>query len=267
MTLFFQRIGSALLLVSAIATASADCQTTPPLAFEVATVKPANPNGSIIGIFTYPGGKIQATQFTLKMLVQEAFKAGPDQIAGGPAWFNSDRFDIVAKPSDDSAAAKLNPASPKTPLNDDQRQMLQTLLADRFNLKFHRASKEGPVYVLTRGDKPLKLDATKDPQELPWMGGIEGGAISWPTGIAGKNISMPQLATRLIRYMGTPVLDQTNITGSFDFSSPTGESAESDTPIRVAIIESLRDIGLKLTAAKGPVETLVIDHAEKPSAN
>jgi len=232
----------------------------------VATIKVAKPDGPI-GIFTLPGGKVQVNQMTLKMLVQEAFKAGPDQIAGGPAWFESDRFDILAKPPDDSAAAKLNPASPKVSLNDDQRQMLQTLLAERFQLKFHRSTKEGPVYVLARGEKSVQLKPAKDPTEFPWVGGVEGGSISWPTGIAGRNVTMAQLATRLIRYMGSPVLDQTGIAGSFDFRFATGDSEDSDVPVRTAIIGSLREIGLKLTASKGAIETIVIDHAERPSAN
>ena len=260
---YFAALRRALALALAFASASlAQAQT--PLVFEVATIKPAN--SGIVGMFTFPGGRIEATNFSLRMLLMEAFQLQPFQLSGGPAWMESDLFDVVAKPPADAEAAKLSPSSPKIPLNDQQRLMLQTLLVERFQLKLHHAAKDAPVYLLTRGDKELKLQPPADPTYLPWAGGIDGGGIAWPTGISGKNISMPELAIRLARYMGRRVIDRTGLTGSFDFRYATGiEDVNADVP--ASIVTSLNALGLKLSASKAPVDAIVVDHAEKPSGN
>ena len=143
--------------------------------------------------------------------------------------------------------------------------MLQTLLIDRFHLKLHRETREGPVYLLTRGSKPLKLQPTKDPKDYPWAGSLGGGGFDGG-GMRGANITMPQLAERLGLRLERPVIDQTNLTGAYDFRIEY--AAESERPdLTASIITSLRNLGLKLEAGKGPIETIVIDHAEKPAAN
>jgi uncharacterized protein (TIGR03435 family) len=227
-------------------------------AFEVASVKPADPQGRMIALFTYPGGRITVSLYTLQMLIEEAFDVQSFQVSGGPRWINDDRYDIVAKPPASSKSSKANPPSPKAPLNDEQRQMLQTLLADRFQLKFHRATKEGPVYLLVKGSKDLKLQGAKNKDDYPWAGATDG--------LAGINISMPLLATRLSMYLRRPVLDQTGLTGSYDFKFEY-PSDDQRPDVISSIFASLQGIGLKLEAAKGPVKNIVIDHAEKPSAN
>jgi uncharacterized protein (TIGR03435 family) len=238
----------------------AGAQTAP--AFEVATVKPGDMK-SPIGIFTFPGGRVEAKLFTLKDLIQEAYQLPKYKISGGPGWIGEDRYDIVAKPPADSEAAKLNPASIKVPLNDDQRLMLQTLLAERFQLKLHHVSKEGPVFTLGRDSKDVKMQPSNDPDESSWAGAVERGLAS---GIVIKNISMPQLALRLATWLGRPVIDQTGLTGSFSFSSPTGIT-DPDADVEPAIVTSLHAVGLKLVPGKAMVDTIVVDHAEKPSAN
>lgn len=234
-------------------------------AFEVASVKPASPQDREIAISTYPGGRITVSLYTLQMLIEEAFDVQSFQVSGGPRWINDDRYDIVAKPPASSKSSKANPPYPKAPPNDEQRQMLQTLLSDRFQLKFHRETKEGPVYLLVKGNKELKLQDAKNKDDYPWAGSIAGGGIAGD-GLAGINISMPLLATRLSWYLRRPVLDRTGLTGSYDFKF---EYASDDPRAeRIAsIFASVQGIGLKLEAAKGPVETVVIDYAEKPSAN
>ncbi len=74
-----------------------------------------------------------------------------------------------------------------------QREMLQALLMDRFQLRFHRETRQGPVYLLTLGKGALKLNEVKDKGEFEWVGGLKGGGINCD-GMAGKNISMPVLA-------------------------------------------------------------------------
>jgi uncharacterized protein (TIGR03435 family) len=231
---------------------------TPP-AFEVASVKPSNPQARIpAGMFTYPGGRVVANLCTLEYLIEQAFDVPSFQITGGPGWIKNDRFDIEAKPPASSLSSKANPFNFKLPPNDEQRQMLQTLLADRFQLKFHRENREGLVYALTKSNKALKLQDSKNKEEYPWAG--------IGPGLVGTNISMPQFAKRLAAVFGHPVLDQTGLTGSFDFRFEYHSDDPHPDPIS-SVITSIQGLGLKLEVSKGPVETIVIDHAEKPAEN
>jgi uncharacterized protein (TIGR03435 family) len=201
---------------------------TPDLpSFDVASVKLSGPNPPHIGIFNYPGGRISGSYLTLEMLISEAFNVQDFQISGGPAWTRSSRFDIEAKPP---VSSKLNPPSRGTPLYDEQRQMLQVLLADRFQLKVHRETKQGPVYLLVKGSGPLKLEAPKDPNAPSWAGSATGGPILGGDGIAGTNISMPELASRVSWFLRRPVLDRTGLRGSFDFKfkDPVAPSLEPE---------------------------------------
>ena len=237
-------------------------QTAPPPVFEVASIKPAG--AGAIGLFTYPGGRIVANSLTLEMLIEEAFDIRPFQLTGGPGWIRNDRYTVEARPPASSELTSAKPSQPDSP-NDEQRGMLRTLLADRFQLKVHRETKEGPVYLLVKGSKDTKLQEAKDKDARPWAGGLGGGRISGD-GLAGVNISMGGLAAHLSEYMGHPVLDQTGLNGSFDFKY---DQASDDPHPDVAawIITSLQALGLKLEASKGTVETIVIDHAERPSEN
>ena len=238
--------------------------------FDVASIKPTGPNiNEINGAYTYPGGRVECVGCTLQYLVMLAFDVQYWQVSGGPSWIEisrGTRYDIEAKPPELSQAIKLNNPVKKTPPSAEQRQMLQSLLMDRFQLKFHREQKEGDVYILSRGDKPLKLQPPKDPDEFHWAGSISGGAVVDGSGVAGHNISMPELSARLSDWLGRPVQDHTGLAGTYDFEYQTGND-DPDSDKTVGIIKSMQEIGLKLVQGKGPVETIVIDHAERPSAN
>jgi uncharacterized protein (TIGR03435 family) len=238
--------------------------------FDVATIKPFGKSG-IAGVLTYPGGRVVVGHMNLRMLLVFACGVQSYQVVGGPGWVDADYFNLEAKPPDASPSARLNPANPKLPMSDEQRQMLLALLIERFQLKFHVESREGPVYLLERGTGDLKLNPPKDPDAFPWVGGLEGGAITWGTGIAGQNVSMPLLAVQLGRYLQRPVIDKTGITGSFDFKFRTND-LDPTVPVMGedvinSIFASIRGIGLKLVPAKAPIVTIVIDHAEQPSPN
>ena len=233
--------------------------------FEVASIHREDSNrGEVNGFSNYPGGRIVARGCTLRYLIMVALDVQDHQISGGPAWIDEDKYAIQAKPPETSSASKLNPALEKSPPNLEQRQMLQSLLIDRFQLKFHRIAKEGTVYLLTRGTKELKLKPPKDKNAFPWVGGLAGGWFAG--GIRGQNISMPQLAARISRFVEHPVLDRTGLQGSYDFEDPTGND-NNDADIPGFLIGAMNEIGLKLESGKGPVEAVVIDRAEKPSAN
>jgi len=236
--------------------------------FEVATVKPADLMAQDrlgIGLFTYPGGRIVANKCPLDYLIEQAFDLHRFQISGAPGWAHAERFNIEAKPPASSKSSQSSPNSPKLPPNAEQRQMLQALLVDRFHLKYAMESKEGPVYFLAKTNRELKLMETKDKNDYPWAGSVAGGAISGD-GLRGTNITMTQLAERLSPYMGRPVIDQTGLTGAYDFKFEYhGDEATND--LLSTILTSVQALGLKLETAKGPVKTLMIESVERPAAD
>jgi uncharacterized protein (TIGR03435 family) len=147
---------------------------------------------------------------------------------------------------------------------EEQRQMLLSLLEERFQFKHHRETREGPVYLLVKGATPLKMSDSKDKNAFPWAGAVHGAVHGGPPfadGIQGINESMEDLARRLAQPLGKPVLDRTTITGSFDFRA---EYSPADTRPNIigVILTSVQELGLKLEPSRGPVDTIVIDHIE-----
>jgi uncharacterized protein (TIGR03435 family) len=253
----------------ASAVPNAQNRTTPLPEFEVVSIRPSGPNrGEMNGLHTYPGGRIVCNGCTVQFLIMSAFDVQQFPVSGGPDWISlsgRDGFEIEAKPPDSSPSTQSNPSISKLPPSEEQRQMLLSMLINRFELKFHRMTKEGSVYILTKGEKELKLQPPKDKTEFPWAGSIEGGNPS-ASGVRGQNISMAQFASRLTDWLGRPVLDQTGLRGSFDFEFRTGD-ADLETDNVSSILTSIKEIGLRLASGKGPVESIAIDHLEKPSAN
>lgn len=225
--------------------------------FEVATIKP-NPKGGAAGVFVFPGGKVRASFCTVELLIRFAFDAQPFEISNAPGWTHTERYDIDAIPSPNAASSRLNPPSPNFPLSDEQRQMLQALLRDRFQLKFHRTSGIGPVYVLVKGKGNLKLEAAQDETGSPMLS-IRGG-------ITGKNMTMPLVASRLSRFLGRPILDETQLAGAFDFQYAYDGASEGEDYTDL-ILSSVRGLGLELKADKRSTQTMVIDQVEKPVEN
>jgi uncharacterized protein (TIGR03435 family) len=177
-----------------------------------------------------------------------------------------DKFDIEGKPD-----------TPGTPSVEQSRVMLRKLLADRFQLKFHHAKKELSAYVLkvTKGGPKLTQDMG-DPKGLPGLFGHGLGVLSV------RNATMGDFASTMQDpVLDRPVVDQTGLTGKWDFTlkwtpdetqyavlggykAPAAESADAPPDLFTAIQEQL---GLKLESTKAPVDVLVIDHVERPSAN
>ena len=232
-------------------------------AFDAATIKPPDPGrGRIAGFLGEPGGRVFFGG-TLKMLVECAFDLQRYQVDGGPEWVGSQWFEIHAVPPDSSSSReiKIRNANPSS----DQRLMLQSLLRSRFGFKFHLDSKQGDVYILARGRKPLGFEPPKDPTADPraivtiWATGIfDGNAV-------GINTTTAYLAQRLSSYLQFPVVDETGITGSYDFRLPATDPENRD---RLAAVVSVVDrLGLTIKRGRGPIQTLVIDHVEQPSEN
>jgi uncharacterized protein (TIGR03435 family) len=239
-------------------------------AFEIASVKPTPSEArEPIGLSTFPGGRIRATNYTLKLFIHDAYQLEMYQILGGPHWVDEDRFDVEAKLPDSSESSKWVPANFKTPPNAEMRQMLQTLLADRFQLKVHMETRPESVYVLTvaKGGPKLKPpDTTKQPfVSFGRTGARDQEAVS--NLLIGQNATMAQLVERLATILKRPVSDRTNLPGHFDFKieyAGVDEQLGAAPPLSGALQEQA---GLKLETQPGSVEVLVIDRAEKPSGN
>lgn len=257
-------------------------------AFQVASVKRTtdpNPPGMIVR--PQPGGRLTAINARLMMLMVNAYSVQPFQIVGAPDWVNTEGYDIEAKP--------------ETPVDRMQMWlMLRTLLADRFKLTLHRDTKELPVFALVVGKDGLKKpdkesdcpSAPPDPNAQPTVpGGVPCGRVvigmaPSETNLRGGKVAMPEFVRMLSMVLGRPVLDRTGIATYFDVQlaftpdhdamglpgaggpgDPGGFRTVTD-PNKPGIAAALQEqLGLKLTTTKGPVDVLVIDHIERPSAN
>jgi uncharacterized protein (TIGR03435 family) len=241
------------LLAGGVLASSADAQSP---AFEVASVRPRNSADAGEGrssIDSAPGS-LTVRNAGLSSCIKWAYHVMDYQISG-PAWLQIDKYDITAR------------AAGPAPL-EQLRQMLQTLLVERFRLQFHRESKEMPVYALVAAKSGPKLHKA-DPDGNTGMKGDNGSFVFHGT-------SMPQFAEDLstLSQVDRPVLDRTGIPGIFDFDLKFGENNDDlkraliagDGPSIFTLIQE--QLGLKLEARKGPVEMLVIDRVERaPTEN
>jgi uncharacterized protein (TIGR03435 family) len=254
--------------------------TTKPLAFEVATVKSDDPNKMIITeLRVYPGGRLIIHGHSLRALIAEAFDQPGWQVIGGEKWVDALRFDIEGKPSDELQNTIPGGEYSNIGIQDSRvRSMLQALLIERFRLKFHMESQPGPVYILKRGDGPLRLK----PAELNLYTRSDDGTVapsnSYPTGdmgmASGASVgiyltSMPQLARMLSNLQRAPVRDQTGLPGFYNFKSQTvltDEDFKYGGPMHL-LVEAVSEMGLKLVKTEDVVKKFVIDSVELPTAN
>lgn len=226
-------------------------QTAAAPRFDAAVVKPAAPEEAASGNSGMASrhGRLTAYNVTLKRCIIGAYHVGPGQIVGGPGWMDSDRFHIeaeAAEPTNDLAVLDA---------------MTRALLEDRFQLKVHRETKDMQALV---------LEVAKGGPRLQQAAGGDAVTDAGQGSLRLKNTKMAGLAERLSRVTGLPVVNQTGIDGIFDMTltwTPTGETpagggAPPDLP--TAIREQL---GLRLQSRKAPVEVLVVDRAERPTAN
>jgi uncharacterized protein (TIGR03435 family) len=240
-------------------------QPSGPLEFDAVSVKPSDPNSPHGTVVAAPGGRLHVVNATVKDLIETAYDVRIFQIEGGPKWADSTKYDVDATPGSRPQGA---PATP--PGWSIVRLKVQTLLKDRFHLQLHRETRTGPVYSLAiakGGIKSSGLSATKNPNR-----GINAGQGT----MLGEAASMTQLAYKLSRLLQRPVVNNTGLEGNYDFklewTPDPGPSAPDGRPVETSVGPSLfsalqQQLGLRLEATKGPVDILVIDHVDKPSAN
>ena len=142
--------------------------------------------------------------------------------------------------------------------------MLLALLMDRFQLKFHRESKERVVYLLTKGPQEPMFKPSKHPEYRMFFAGLLGGGDGT---VSGGNATMEFIASQLSPSMGGPVVDRTGLTGPFDFTLEHVYDPVEEHELVTIAQRTVRALGLKLERVREPAENIVIDHLEKPSAN
>jgi uncharacterized protein (TIGR03435 family) len=232
--------------------------------FEVATVKPPGPQDRAIALFNYPGGRVVISLYTFAQLLHEALGVQRFQVVDAPEWIDSERFMIEAKPPASSKLSSFTPSNREAPLVGEQRRMLLALLVDRFHLQFHRKSKDGVVYLLTKGPKDPKFEPPQHPETRMYFAGLLGGRDDGT--VSGGNATMEFITQQLSRSVGGLVLDRTGLTGPFDFELEHVYDPEEHDLVVIAQ-RTVTGLGLKLEKSRGPVETIVVDHLEKPSEN
>lgn len=225
------------------------------LTFEVASIKPSAPDVQGLYVPARPADGLRMTGATLKNLIGYAYNVREFLIFGGPAWVNSDRFDVNAR-----AGASSENSSTRS----SGRQMLerlQSLLADRFQLAIHRESKEQSVYVLVVAKNGPNVHEAK-PDTRTFI-------RRWRSSITGQGVRINMLVLNLSNTLEHPILDRTGLTGKYDFKLEWADTAEAPPDLNgPSLFTALQEqLGLRLESQKAPVETLVIDHAERPSDN
>ena len=235
-------------------------------AFEVATIKLSRPDERMSILVNPVNRQFTTTGTSLSALITFAYGLHPRQLTGGPAWIETEKYDIVGKPDTEGLP------------NDKQiKTMLRKLLADRFRLTFHHDKKELSVYTISIGKDGPKL--TKSARDI---NGLYGAGFRGLGKLAVTNATIADLAGIMQNMvMDRPVLDQTGLSDRFDFTlnwtpdetqfngrggqlPPPASNVEQDPDLYTAIQKQL---GLKLDAVKAPTDVLVIDHVEKPSDN
>ncbi len=225
--------------------------------FEVAAIKLSSEgSGSSSGIDS-GSGRIHGENVTLKRCIIGAYGVGPNQIAGGPDWIDTDRFDIQAKsdqPTDGDSVLMV---------------MLQYLLADRFKLAFHREDRQLPAFVLEVAKDGPKMEKSTGGEAANNTESISGKTAG--VRITIRNEDMDEFARILSRSMDLPVVNQTGLDGLFNFKlswTPDNAKATAEGVQDISIFDALpQQLGLRLRKTKVPISTIVIDHVEKPSEN
>ena len=256
---------SAVLLAGALSTGAQDNGAAPALkpmarnadpAFEVATIRPADPNDHNQG-FNLDGRRISIEDVSLTSTICFAYSIQKTQIINAPPWFDDLSWNINGLPDVEGA-----PSWPQ------YRRMLQKLLSTRFGLVMHPDKRELSIYALIVAKGGPKLEKSKsDPDALS---GGSGHGIGSGQYMRFTNVTMAEFSQTMDLMVDKPVVDQTHLPGRYDFTllwtPDTLRAPEPDAPpgLFTAVQEQL---GLKLEATRGPADVFVIDHAERPSAN
>jgi uncharacterized protein (TIGR03435 family) len=274
---------AAAVVASATVVSSSHAQDAGPLAFEVATVKLSNPNRPQPPSLKLFPNRFETMDMPLSSVIAIAYNLtyGADQqISGAPAWIRSEKFDIVAK-EDETVSARMRKLSPEQQ-GDESRLMIQALLADRFNLRVHRETRELSTYVLVlaRGGPKLKPVVLNPhlPADIP-QSRINVMGKGWLEGHDCDMALLTKMLGSLPEVDGRTVIDKSGLKGKYDFTlkwtpDSTADPAASGTgtaispDARPSFFTALQEqLGLRLASTKDQVEVILFDGVDKPSAN
>lgn len=232
--------------------------------FEVASITPCEPGTPAqemehtgITNFVSPGGRFRAHATTIEFLMEWAYGLQPSQHSKGPGWFGTDRFDIVAKADHDAT-------------ENEEKLMVQTLLADRFRLRLHRESKEVAAYVVSVGRSAPKLFPPKD-GELHAMrftmgGGPDQKIVTYH--VIATRYTLAQLTDVFARRVDRVIVDKTGMGGEFDFtvdlSPDEGSASLTDASMLLAAMKE--QLGFNIQSEKAVVDYYEIDGVDKAAA-
>jgi uncharacterized protein (TIGR03435 family) len=233
--------------------------------FDVASVKqldqsiePGRPDLSFVGT-SGKLAKIEGNRVTLKgtlhALIAAAYGVKDYQISTAPPWADVLIYAIDAKTPGDAV-----------PTQEQVRPMLQSLLADRFQLKLHREIKELPVYHLTQGKKNIGLKPAGPNETFGW------DVTPGPGGTVRSKATRESIGD-FVQLVGVstdrPVIDKTGVTGYIDYKILVSQQdARTIDDVNRAIVDAVKEqLGLKLEPAKDPIEMLVVERVQKPSEN
>ncbi len=222
--------------------------------FEVASIHPSRPDAS--QTIRAHGRRVGLEGYSINSMICLAYGIHKTQVIGGPAWLDSDRYDIDGVPD-----------APGEPSISQMQQMFQKLLADRFALKFHHEKRELSVFAITIAKGGPKLTAsTADPTRQPNVTGSGSGSQRT---MKFTNITIDGFTLEMQFQSGRPVLDQTGLTGHYDFTLTwSRDDAPPDANAPPGFFTAIQEqLGLKMEPKKDLADVLVIDHAEKPSEN
>jgi uncharacterized protein (TIGR03435 family) len=217
--------------------------------FDAASIRPAAPNQRP-GV-SFAAGRFNANNVSTRLLIEMAYQLQPFRLTGAPGWIDSDLYTIQASwPAESS--------------NEKFREMLQRLLAERFKLKMRKDSKEQNLYALLVRDES-KLQPTKTPGRS-----MTRGSASRENGNVRTEFiatTMDRFTDTLARELNRMVVDETGLTGEYDFVLQTEREVDEKNMFVTPLAPSLGQVGLKLESRKGPVEFYTIESIQHPSEN
>ncbi len=222
--------------------------------FDVAVIRLSSQPASAGTRVGFDDDLMRISNEPVRLLLRIAFQAQDAQISGGPDWVNTDRYDIQAKIEGKVAEG-------------ERSALVRELLLERFQLKFHRETRELNVLALVPAKGGAKVKASPPDGDVH-MNTSGGKPVTRATAAAQ---SMQSLAGYVGNRLGKIVIDKTGLDGRYDFTlewSPDTDSAATADSAAPSLVTALREqLGFRLETQKAPVEVLVIDHIERPTAN
>ena len=228
-------------------------QPPAPLRFEVASIRPNKSPATYPTVTGRTPGRFAISSATLVDLIVNAYSFRRSSVVGGPEWARVERFDIVAT----APGALLS----------QHWVMVQPLLTERFALRVHRETRQLPVYELAKARSDGRLGPNLKPSTADCSHvtcRTDTGAFS----VRSPSLPWPQVVAEAFSNLDRPVIDKTGLTGLFDVDFRWAPlDATDNRPEQVMLFTAVQEqLGLKLQPATGPVEVLVIDSAERPTA-